>query len=227
MARLHYVKAAKDYPSHKIKKGEMYYWWAFRFGGKRISKTQPRRSQLTQSEFFGNMYDAEDELSDAISAFRNDHDFEEFASACESIAENVRGYGEECDEKRSNMPDSLQDSETGQLLETRNDECNTIADDLESAAGEIRDCAVEESDHEDTPDQARLRRLVEELRDSETEQTIWYKIAQKNWAQENGFGAADLAKMAKAANISLDDDEMEEAVENAVSHAEGVSWDYS
>src|SRR5207248_1872438 len=69
--------------------------------------------------------------------FGENQDFGAFASALEEIASSVREAGEECEGNRSNMPDGLQDSETGQLLETRAEQCNTMADDLESAASEI------------------------------------------------------------------------------------------
>jgi hypothetical protein len=53
MARAHFVKKArKAIPGTDIKKGDSYYWWKFRFGGKRTSKTAPKASQLTQSEFW-------------------------------------------------------------------------------------------------------------------------------------------------------------------------------
>ncbi len=46
MARAHFVKAAaKDHPEHGIKKGESYWWWAFRsaYGSRKVySKTQPK-----------------------------------------------------------------------------------------------------------------------------------------------------------------------------------------
>lgn len=150
MTRLNFVKkAAKDYPGHEIKRGEPYFWWKFPYGGKRMSKTRPRRSQLTQSEFFGSMYDAEDSIGDSVEEFRSDKiDFEDLASALESVASDVREAGEQCEEKRSNMPDSLQDGETGQLLETRSERCGDIADELESAASAIRD--LEPSDGEDS-----------------------------------------------------------------------------
>ncbi len=52
MARAHFVKKArKDNPAAGIKAGDSYYWWKFRRGGKHYSKTAPRPSQLTQSEY--------------------------------------------------------------------------------------------------------------------------------------------------------------------------------
>ncbi len=49
----HVKKARKDNPVCKA--GESYYWWKFRYGGKRYSLTRPRPSQLTQSAYFGGL----------------------------------------------------------------------------------------------------------------------------------------------------------------------------
>ena len=68
MPRVHHVKAAKDYPDHGIKKGEMYFHWKFRYGGKHRSKVRPRSSQLTQSDFLSQMYGIQEEIEDAIVA---------------------------------------------------------------------------------------------------------------------------------------------------------------
>lgn len=67
MARATFVKKArKDIPGTDIKAGESYYWWKFRFGGKHYSKTPPRRSQLTQSDFLGQLYAIEDEIQGLV-----------------------------------------------------------------------------------------------------------------------------------------------------------------
>lgn len=125
MARAHFVrKARKSYPSYGIKKGEGYYWWKFRFGSKHMSKTAPRRSQLTRSEYYGNIYDIEDE----IAALNADDSLE---SAVEDIASRLRDIASEQEDKLSNMPDQLQYAPTGELLQQRADDCNSAADDLE------------------------------------------------------------------------------------------------
>jgi len=65
MARANFVKAAaKDYPEQGIKKGDSYYWWKFRHGGKRYSKTMPKQSQLTQSEFLSGVWSVEETLAE-------------------------------------------------------------------------------------------------------------------------------------------------------------------
>ena len=43
MPRVNYVKKArKNNPA--VKRGESYFWWKFRYGGKQYSKTRPRQS---------------------------------------------------------------------------------------------------------------------------------------------------------------------------------------
>lgn len=150
MPRLHFVKKArKANKDHDIKKGDSYYWWKFRLGRssmKRISKTRPRRSQLTLSEFYGTMYDAEDDLEAAVDEFRHGHDLEALASACEAAKSDVEQAGETCQEKFDNMPDSLQQGETGQLLEGRVQSCEEIAQALDDAAEEVRSYELPEDD---------------------------------------------------------------------------------
>ena len=128
MPKVTHVKAAqRDNPV--CRKGESYYWWSFRFGGKHYSLTYPRRSQLTQSDFLSQMYDIEDEV---IAGFNNaGHSLEELRSMVEDAMEQIRALGEECDEKLNNMPEGLQEGPTGELLQNRYDECETMADELE------------------------------------------------------------------------------------------------
>ena len=63
MPRVTFVKKArKDNPV--AKKGEPYYWWQFAFGTKQYSKTQPARSQLTQSSFLSQLYELQDGMEE-------------------------------------------------------------------------------------------------------------------------------------------------------------------
>ena len=109
MARAKFVnKARKDNPV--AKKGESYYWWKFRFGGKRYSKTRPKRSQLTQSEHKGNIYDIEDELSGLTIGDISENVLDDFISRIEEVADT-------CQERLDNMPEQLQDSNSGMVLQ--------------------------------------------------------------------------------------------------------------
>lgn len=141
MPRVTHVKAAqKDYPEHGIKKGEPYYWWKFMVGGrggpKQFSKTPPKAAQLTQSAFLSQIYDINDRVE---SLEAGDH--EELESNIQELAEEFRAAGEECSENLSNMPEGLQQGSTGELLQQRADDCESIASELESI-----DCSWDEDE---------------------------------------------------------------------------------
>lgn len=155
MARVHHVmKARKDNPV--VKKGEPYYWWKFRYGGKLYSATPPRSSQLTQSEFLGGMYAALEALEDfslSIEAQKawesNPHDpsgwKEELASAIDEAAEEIRRLGEECADRRESMPEQLQDAPTGEMLGERAEMTESMADELESTKDEVEAWELEDN----------------------------------------------------------------------------------
>jgi len=125
MARAHYVqKARKDNPV--AKKGESYYWWKFRFGGKLYSKTRPKRSQLTQSAHLGQIYDIEDSIADF-----EPETLEDIQSQIEDWASELENLAYEAEESRSNMPEHLQDGPTGEMLQERADATREMAENLQ------------------------------------------------------------------------------------------------
>lgn len=144
MPRVRSQVAAKDYPSHGIKKGETYYSWKFRYGGPRKSKTYPEPSQLTNSPFLQTVYGAAEQIDEA-----------EDADALRSIAQEVRDAGEECQSSLDNMPEGLQQGSTGELLQTRIDNCEAWADEIERVADDLEEKLGEIDDKED--EQASLR----------------------------------------------------------------------
>lgn len=138
MAKVHFVKAArKDNPV--AKKGESYFWWKPMVGGrggaKRYAKERPSRSQLTQSEFLSSLYGLED--GDMANA-QSPEDFR-------GVAEALRELGNEQREKYDNMPDGLQQGDTGQMLDERASNCESWADEIDQAADEL-ETALEELD---------------------------------------------------------------------------------
>lgn len=137
MPRVNFVKKArKAIPESGIKVGESYYWWSFRYGGKRVSKTHPRPSQLTQSEYLSTAYSLQEQLED----FEIDpEDMASLSNELTSIADDLRTLGSEQEDKRSNMPDQLQDGEIGERLQNRAEACEEVASELESAASEVED----------------------------------------------------------------------------------------
>ena len=123
MPRLNYVKKArKDNPV--AKKGESYYWWKFRNGGKRYSKERPPRSALTQSAYFGRLWDLQD-------GWRNDDEQREIEDIVSDIVSVLDEMRDECQESLDNMPDSLQYSPTGELLQERIDSLENGVSELE------------------------------------------------------------------------------------------------
>lgn len=137
MARAHLVqKAAKDYPEHGIKKGEPYYWWKFRYGGKRFSKTAPKRSQLTQSSFYSTVYDIED---DVIGGAEPTSDL---GSIRDDVVQQLGDLRDECQSSLDNIPDSLKEGSSGQLLQER-------IDALESAISEFEQLDLDEPSDSD------------------------------------------------------------------------------
>lgn len=103
-----------------------YYTWAFRFGGKRYSKTRPRQSQLTQSDFKSSVYSLLEEIEDFASTTQED-----LTGAVEGWAERAREIGDEQREKLDNMPEGLQQGATGELLQERADAMEDFASELE------------------------------------------------------------------------------------------------
>jgi hypothetical protein len=141
MPRVTFVKAArKDNPV--AKKGESYYWWKFRYGGKRFSLTRPRQSQLTRSAYFGTVYGMQEGIEDC--AVDNVDDFE---SLKDDITSQVDDLRDETQGSLDNMPDSLQYSPTGELLQERIDALEGIESEIDCI--EEFDFDEEEYEYED------------------------------------------------------------------------------
>lgn len=155
MPRVKQVRAAKDYPRHGIKKGDLHYHWKIkqqRGGIEFRSLTPPKRSQLTTSAFLGPLYDIQDSI-DAIT-----HDASA-VDALRSIAEEVTTLGEEQREKYENLGENFQQGSTGELLDERANGCDDwvseierAADDLEQKIEEINAMEPHELDNLEAPD---------------------------------------------------------------------------
>lgn len=131
MTRLHFVKKArKDIPDYDIKKGDSYYWWKFAYGRKQCSKTRPERSRLTQSEFFSQLYAIEDNLYGLTAQ-------EDLESARDDIVSELETLRDECQDKHDNMPEQLQDSGSGELLQNRVDSLDEFIDELNDVDLEV------------------------------------------------------------------------------------------
>jgi PAS domain-containing protein len=127
MPKVTQVRAAKDYPDKGIKKGEQCYVWRIKLarGGMDCrSKTFPRPSQLNLG-FAGQIGDIELDMGKS-------QDVDELRA----FAEQLRELGQEQQEKLDNMPEGLQQGDTGQLLQERADSCESWANEVESACDE-------------------------------------------------------------------------------------------
>lgn len=124
---------------HRIEKGESYKWIKFRFGVRRFkcANCSFRASELTQSDFLGQVYD----LNDRLGALCCEMSPEDLAEEIENIASEFNSLGDEQEEKKSNMPEQLQDGDVGQMLESRADSCRDVASNLEGV-----DCSFDEGE---------------------------------------------------------------------------------
>ncbi len=129
MARAHFVKKArKDNPV--AKKGESYYWWEFPYGGgKHYSKGMPRKSSLTQSEFLATYYDIQDNLEKDVADAET---FEDLETIAENYISEIENLASEQQEKLDNMPEQLQDSNSGEILRGRQEGLEEWAGNLQS-----------------------------------------------------------------------------------------------
>ena len=159
MARATLVKAArKDYPAQGIKKGESYYWWKFRFGGKHFSKTPPKQSQLTGSEFLSSVYAALESLEDL------GKDREAAALAIRQASEDIQEAVDQVEDNLGNMPDGLQEGDTGQMMQSRIDDGGQLASNLEQIADDLDGLPDEEAEEGESPEDLaeRLAEILEE-----------------------------------------------------------------
>lgn len=154
MARVHTVqKAAKDYPTQGIKKGDTYYWWKFRFGGKHKSKTYPKRSQLTQSAFLQSLYALQDDFV---------FDTEDPGSSRDELVSEIENLRDECQSSLENMPEHLQESsDSGVMLQERIEALEGWISELEQVDCDIDD-ELSEEDREE-----RAEEIVAELQGCE------------------------------------------------------------
>ena len=126
MPRVTFVKKArKDNPA--VKAGESYYWWKFRYGGKRYSKTRPRPSQLTQSHYYGTVRSLVERIED-----ESPTDYDDFVSLRDEVRDELEELGQECQSSLDNMPSSLQYGSSGEMLQERVDACENATMEIES-----------------------------------------------------------------------------------------------
>lgn len=123
MPKVHFVKAARK-DNSVVKAGESYYWWQFRHGGKRYSKTAPRRSQLTQSEKLGKAYELSERLEGIVRDGERSKEWlqeavENATDEFQQISEEVRELANEYRESAESIRASFSESPTADECEEK------------------------------------------------------------------------------------------------------------
>lgn len=180
-------KARKAIPEAGIKVGDTYYWWKFRYGGKRYSKTYPKRQQLTQSSYYAAVFDIEDRIGELHKMSTAD----DLKSEIESIMDDIESLRDEQEEKLMSMPDHLQEtSSSGQLLQERIDALESAYSEFESidldydepSEEELREEALgltgvdEEDIEEEEVDEGEVNGRIEELRSDKLAEWLREKV---------------------------------------------------
>lgn len=151
-----------------IAKGESYYWWQFKNSPKQFSKTAPKQSQLTQSEFMSQLYALEEKIEEFSC-----EDKDEFETFRDEVKDEMETLRDECQEKLDAMPEHLQDSSSsGELLSERIEAMDNWISEIENI-----ECDYEEEDlRQDVLDE---KDEDEELDDDEIEERVKEKIQEK------------------------------------------------
>ena len=135
MARVHFVKkAAKAYKAAGIEKGDSYYWWQNFRGPKQMSKEKPKPSQVASSDYERGVLSAIESLETWQGPWE-ESDRDDLVSELEALMEEEQS-------KLDNMPEGLQQGDTGQLIQSR-------IDDLDNWIGELSIIEFPEDDGEE------------------------------------------------------------------------------
>lgn len=128
-ARVHHVKKArKSNKNLGIKKGQEYWWWKFRYGGKHISHTKPafeRAEQLTEHQ--GNMRDFENRKD----KLENDWEgtLEEWNAEKEELEGAITEWLDELNSRKDNLPEQFQETH---ILNEQIEEIENIENEVQS-----------------------------------------------------------------------------------------------
>jgi hypothetical protein len=137
VTKVHFIKSSRkeykdSFTGETIGVGESYYWWAFRFQPRKVSKTPPKSSQLNQSEFWQAVYGIQEDIEGMIA---NDT----MADRLDTIKGEIENLRDETDDKLSNMQDNLQNSPTAELLRSRVDSLQEWYDNLDGIDTDIEE----------------------------------------------------------------------------------------
>ncbi len=136
MPKVHQCKASKDYPQHGIRKGDTYYHWAFFRGRKQMSKTPPRRSQITASPTLSAAYVAHESFEDSLSDAKC---VEDVATACEDAVSAFDEVLSDYQESISNLEQAFQNGCPAlEEKQEQHDSVETFKEELDNAHTELQ-----------------------------------------------------------------------------------------
>lgn len=164
--KVYFVKSARK-DNSVVKKGQSYYYWCPRHGGRRLSATYPKRSQLCQGKNAA-FYSAIEVLEETAQAASDADDLTACRDECVSELESVR---DEYQDSLYNMPEQLQSAPTGETMQEAIDAIESLISELESWEPEEREDEPEEFS-EDEPQED----------DFETEEE--YESAHDEWEEK-------------------------------------------
>jgi hypothetical protein len=152
-----------------IAKGESYFWWQFLRSPKQYSKERPKNSQLTQSSFLSTLYGIEERIEE-FSA-ENKDDFDSFIEEIKSEIEELRDTTQE---SLDNMPEGLQQGDTGQLLQERVDGLDSWIDEIDGIEldcdeEEVRAGIIEDDEEKELSEDEVEEKVAEEIQEKVNE----------------------------------------------------------
>lgn len=110
-----------------INTGESYWTWCF-YGGQPIySKTKPRQSQLTNNSFKQELYSIQESVEDF-----SPEDPDEVGEFVEELISNLEELRDTCQESFDNIPEQLQEGNSGQILQERIENLDDVIYNLEN-----------------------------------------------------------------------------------------------
>ena len=110
-----------------INVGESYWTWCF-YGGQPIySKTKPRQSQLTNNSFKQELYSIQESVEDF-----SPEDPDEVSEFVEELISNLEELRDTCQESFDNIPEQLQEGNSGQILQERIENLDDVISNLEN-----------------------------------------------------------------------------------------------
>lgn len=155
-----YSKPADENDVVVVKKGQEYFTWTLYGRAPQISIDYPKRQQLTGSDFLCQVYDLEDRISELEC-----EDIDSLKSEIDEIISDINSLADEQDEKRNNMPESLQDAPTGELLQNRYDSLQEWASNLEGVSIDFDEPDKEEDEDGETFERRKEDELTERIQE--------------------------------------------------------------